>query len=77
MCFVISFVPATFWAIVGYFVLFASSRADGHLRTLGQALSVWAFVIAVLIPVAGAYVTITGVCPIDELTHEMQQGVSK
>jgi len=45
---IFSFVPATFWAIVGYFVLFSSSRADGRVKTLGQALAAWVFVIALL-----------------------------
>ena len=54
MCLIFSFVPATFWAIVGYFVLFSSSRTDGRVKILGQALAVWVFVIAVLIPVAAA-----------------------
>ncbi len=67
MCFAFSLVPATFWAVVGYFVLFSSARADGRVKTLGQALAVWTFVIAVLIPVVAAFVTFAGVCPIDEL----------
>jgi hypothetical protein len=66
MCFAFSLVPATFWAIIGYFVLFTSARADGRVKTLGQALSVWVFVLAVLIPVVAAFVTLAGLCPIDE-----------
>jgi len=30
MCFIFSFVPATFWAIIGYFVLFSSTKAEGR-----------------------------------------------
>lgn len=72
MCFFVSFVPATFWAIVGYFILFSSGKAEGKVKTLGQALAVWTFVLAVMIPIAAAYVTIAGLCPIDailEATH--------
>ena len=65
MCFIFSFVPATFWAIVGYFVLFSSRKAEGRIKTLGQVLAVWTFVLAVMIPIIGAYVTIAGICPID------------
>ena len=65
MCFFISFAPATFWAIAGYFVLFSSTRAEGRVKTLGQALAIWTFVLAVWIPIAAAYVTIAGMCPID------------
>lgn len=66
MCLAFSLVPATFWAIVGYFVLFTSARADGRVRTLGYALAVWVFILAVLIPIVAAFVTMAGVCPIDE-----------
>ena len=69
MCFIVSFVPATFWAIVGYFVLFSSTRAEGRVGKLGQVLAAWTFVLAALIPVAGAYVTFAGMCPIDALLH--------
>ena len=62
MCFFFSFVPATFWAIVGYFVLFSSRKAEGNVRTLGQVLAIWTFVLAVMIPIVGAYVTIAGLC---------------
>ncbi len=67
MCFFFSFVPATFWAIVGYFVLFSSRKAEGNVKTLGQVLAVWTFVLAVMIPIVGAYVTIAGLCPIDAI----------
>ena len=67
MCLFFSFVPATFWAIVGYFVLFSSRKAEGNVKTLGQVLAVWTFVLAVMIPIVGAYVTIAGLCPIDAI----------
>jgi len=67
MCFFFSFVPATFWAIVGYFVLFSSRKAEGNVKTLGQVLAIWTFVLAVMIPIVGAYVTVTGMCPIDAI----------
>lgn len=57
MCFFVSFVPATFWAVIAYFVLFSSSKADGSVKKLGQALAIWAFVIAAFIILGGAYVT--------------------
>jgi hypothetical protein len=67
MCILFSIVPATFWAVVGYFVLFSSAKAEGKVKKLGQMLAVWAFVIAVMIPIAAAYVTIAGMCPIDAI----------
>lgn len=72
MCFAFSLVPATFWAIVGYFVLFTSARAEGRVKVLGRALATWVFVLAILIPVVAAYVTYAGVCPIDELMSGMK-----
>jgi hypothetical protein len=67
MCFFFSFIPATVWAVIGYFILFSSTKAEGLVKTLGQALAVWAFIIAGCIPLAGAYVTMTGLCPIETL----------
>lgn len=67
MCFVFSFVPATFWAVVGYFVLFSSTKTEGRIKTLGQVLAIWVFALAVLILIAGAYVASAGLCPIDAI----------
>ena len=67
MCFFFSFVPATFWAVIGYFVLFSSSKAEGGTRTFGRVLAIWIFVIAAFIPIVGAYVTLAGLCPIEEM----------
>ena len=58
MCFFFSFIPATFWVVVGYFVLFASTKAEGGIRTFGKALAIWTFVIAALVPAMGLYVTV-------------------
>lgn len=69
MCFFVSFVPATFWAVVGYFVLFTSSRAEGPVRVLGRWLAIWVFIIAGLIPLAAAYITLAGFCPLDALLN--------
>ena len=67
MCFFISFFPATFWAVVGYFVLFSSTRAEGRVKTLGQVLGIWALVLAGFILLGGAYVTMAGWCPMGEM----------
>lgn len=67
MCFFISFMPATIWAVIGYFVLFSSAKAEGGIGTFGRILAIWIFVIAAFIPIAGAYVTLAGLCPIEEM----------
>lgn len=71
MCFFVSFMPATIWLVIGYFVLFSSAKADGGIRTFGRILAIWIFVIAVFIPVAAAYVTLAGLCPIEAMLKEM------
>ena len=64
MCFFISLMPATFLVIMGYFVLFSSSKTDsGRIRIFGQVLAVWIFVIAAAILIAGTYVTLADLCP--------------
>jgi len=71
MCFFFSFLPATFWAIVAYFILFTSTKAEGAIKTVGQGLAIWAFVIAVFFPIGGAYVTLTDLCPFEALMEAM------
>jgi len=74
MCFFFSFMPATFWTVIGYFILFSSTKAEGGVKTLGQALAVWAFVIAGFILMAGAYVTLTGMCSMDVMLQCLAGG---
>lgn len=63
MWFFFSFLPATIWIVVGYFVLFSSTKAAGGIQLFGRILAVWVFIIAALFPVIGAYVTLTGFSP--------------
>ena len=63
MCFFFSLIPATIWVVLGYFVLFSSHKAQGGIRKFGEVLAVWVFVIAAFFPLAGAYVTLAGLCP--------------
>ena len=71
MCFFVSLLPATIWLIIGYFVLFAASRAEAGMRTFGRLIAIWAFVIAVCIPLAAAYVSLAGLCPIEDMLRTM------
>ena len=61
MCFFMSFLPATFWAVVGYFILFSSTKAEGGVKTLGQILG-------------GAYVSMTGLCSMEMLSQCWNSG---
>ena len=57
--------PATFCVTVGYFVLFAASKADGNgLKTFGLVLATWLFIVAAFILIAGAYVSFSNLCPV-------------
>ena len=67
MCFFISFIPATLWVVLGYFVLFSSTKAAGAVRTFGQVLAIWVFLVAAAFPMAGAYVGYAGLCPMDAM----------
>ncbi len=75
MCFFFSLIPATVWLIIGYFVLFASTKAEGGLRKFGQVLAIWSFVIAALFPLGGAYVTLAGLCPMEAMMEQMHTPV--
>jgi len=71
MCFLFSLFPATILTVLGYVVLYCSTKADGAVKTFGKILAIWVFVLAVFPPIMGAYVTIASTCPIDGITQKM------
>ena len=71
MCFFFSFMPATFGLVVGYFVLFSSTKAEGGVRIFGKILAIWIFIITAFIPIAGAYVAFTDLCPMEKIMENM------
>ncbi len=71
MCFFFSLISATVWAIIGFFVLFASTKAEGRLRKFGQVLAIWSFIIAALFPLGGAYATLAGLCQMEAMMEQM------
>lgn len=72
MCFFFSFLPATGWLVAGFFVLFAATKAEGGLRTFGRALGTWAILIALMFPLMGAYMTLSGACPMQTMMESMR-----
>ena len=74
MCFFFSFIPATLWVVIGFFVLFASTKAEGAIQKFGQILAIWIFIIAAFLPAAGAYVTLADLCPIEGMFQAMHSG---
>jgi hypothetical protein len=73
MCFFFSLIPATFWLVIAYFVLFLSSRSEGQVQQFGRVLAIWVAVIAALFPVMGLVVTFTDLCPITEIMAQMHE----
>ncbi len=76
MCFFFSLLPATVWLVIGFFVLYASTKAEGGLRKFGQVLPIWSFIIAALFPLGGAYVTLAGLCPMEAMMESMHSEVT-
>jgi len=76
MCFFFSFVPAVFFAVIGYFVLLSSMKAEGGVKRLGQVLAIGIFVIAAFFPLMGLYITVAGLCPMGDMMQMMPSGMS-
>ena len=76
MCFIFSLIPGTIFTVIGYFVLFSSTKTEGAVQKLGQVLAIWVFVVALFFPMMGLYVTLSDLCPIEELMQTMRPGVS-
>ena len=51
--------------------LFAASKADNGVKMFGRILAIWLFVIAAFIPIAGAYVTLAGLCPMEDILRTL------
>lgn len=64
MFFFMSLIPATFFLTLGWFVLFASSKAEGNTQKFGKFLGIWILILALLPLLGGLYVTVTGTCPV-------------
>ncbi len=72
MCFFFSLIPATFWLVIGFFVLFAATRTERRLSRFGRVPGIWTIIIAAFFPLCGAYVTFADICPLEgmiELMH--------
>jgi hypothetical protein len=60
MYFFISLIPATLAVVLGYFILFSSTKTQGAVKTFGRILAVWVLAAAALLPMAGGYATYAG-----------------
>lgn len=77
MCFMFSFIPATVFVTIGYFVLFSSGKVEGTMRKFGRVLAIWIFIIALYIPICGAYLSLSGKCPIDKIIQQIEMPIEK
>ncbi len=75
MCFIFSLIPATIFTIIGYFVFFSSTKTEGAIQKFGRVLAIWAFIVALFFPMMGLYVTISGLCPMEEIMQTIQSGL--
>lgn len=67
MYFLFSLIPATLWVVLGYFILFSSTKTQGAVSTFGRILAVWVFILAAVFPLAGGYATYAGLSPVDAM----------
>ena len=74
MYFIFSLIPATLAAVLAYFILFSSTKAEGAVKTLGQILAVWVFILAAAFPLAGGYATYAGLPSIASMMRSMHSG---
>lgn len=76
MYFFFSFIPATIWVVIGYFVLFSSTKSQGAMQMFGRLLAVWIFIIAASFLLGGAYITFAGLSPLGGMMQSMHSGGS-
>ena len=72
MCFIFSFIPATIFLTIGYFVLFSSKKAEGTISKFGFILAIWIFIVASFFPICGAYMTLSDQCPMEKMMEKME-----
>ena len=74
MYFLFSLIPGTFLVVLGYFILFSSTKAQGTVMTFGRILAIWVLVLAAALPAAGAYATYAGLPPLCETMQSRHSG---
>lgn len=59
-------------------VLRSLRRLQGTKRFehFGRILAIWIFVIALIPPIAGAYISLSGLCPIEQMLEQFQKRVA-
>jgi hypothetical protein len=55
MMFFFSLIPATLLVVLGFFVMYASSKAEGGVKTCGKMLYIWIYILAGLVVLGGIF----------------------
>lgn len=76
MYFFFSLIPATLAVVLGYLILFSSTKTQGAVKALGRTLAIWVFVLAALLPVAGGYATYVDLPSVGSMMQSMHSGES-
>jgi len=74
MYFFLALIPATLAAVLAYIVLVLSARTQGAVKAFGRILAAWVFVLAAILPAAGAYATLAGLPSIGTAMRSMHSG---
>jgi len=61
MLFVISLLPATIFVVIGYFVIFSSTKGEGGVKRFGQFLGAWLLFLAGVTVLGGLLGPLLGV----------------
>ena len=74
MIFFISLIPATVLVVVGYFVIYTATRAEGGVKGLGKYLGAWIFFLAGVSILAGLYASTVGIPgPMGDIGQHMER----
>lgn len=61
MIFLISIIPATVLVVLGFFVIYTATRAEGGVKRLGKYLGVWIFFLAGASILGGLFASTVGI----------------
>jgi hypothetical protein len=74
MYFLFSLIPSTLVIVLGYFILFSSTKTQGAVKTFGQILAALVLLFAAVLPLAGAYATYAGLPSPAAMMRSMHSG---
>lgn len=74
MIFLISLIPTTALVVVGYFLVYTSTRAEGGLKRFGKYLGVWVFFLAGITILGGLLASTFGIqTPMGGMKQHMER----